>query len=126
MPWWLAGLRSLCPCSTSAKAISRSIEPPGRCAVQPEPDLTFPGWQLIVLWLIWLLRLSAQLLCLIGCLMLICFGLCVQVMYRLDGVDAEVKSYFGPVARMLLSQRDPQEALEVGGWGGLGCNVLEG
>lgn len=36
-------------------------------------------------------------------------------MYRLDGVDAEVKSYFGPVARMLLSQRDPQEALEVRG-----------
>lgn len=42
-------------------------------------------------------------------------------MYRLDGVDAEVKSYFGPVARMLLSQRDPQEALEVGGWGGVQC-----
>ncbi|KAI7840607.1 hypothetical protein COHA_005757 [Chlorella ohadii] len=35
-----------------------------------------------------------------------------QVMYRLDGVEPEVKSYFGPVARLLLSQRDPQEALE--------------
>ncbi|PRW21064.1 glutamate--cysteine chloroplastic isoform A [Chlorella sorokiniana] len=35
-----------------------------------------------------------------------------QVMYRLDGVDAEVRSYFGPVARMLLAERDPQEALE--------------
>ncbi len=34
-------------------------------------------------------------------------------MYRLDGVEPEVKSYFGPVARLLLSQRDPQEALEV-------------
>ena len=37
-----------------------------------------------------------------------------QVMYRLDGVDAEVRKYFTPVAKMLLSSRDPQEALEVG------------
>ncbi|KAL4420664.1 hypothetical protein ABPG75_010320 [Micractinium tetrahymenae] len=35
-----------------------------------------------------------------------------QVMYRLDGVDAEVKSYFAPVAKMVLSSRDPQEAME--------------
>ncbi|EFN52705.1 hypothetical protein CHLNCDRAFT_36787, partial [Chlorella variabilis] len=35
-----------------------------------------------------------------------------QVMYRLDGVDAEVRKYFTPVAKMLLSSRDPQEALE--------------
>lgn len=33
-------------------------------------------------------------------------------MYRLDGVDAEVKSYFAPVASLLLSQRDPHEALQ--------------
>jgi ATP-dependent RNA helicase DDX21 len=36
-----------------------------------------------------------------------------QVMYRLDNVDEEVRSYFSPVAKMVLSSRDPQEALEV-------------
>jgi hypothetical protein len=34
-----------------------------------------------------------------------------QVMYRLDGVDEEVKSYFAPVAKLVLSSRDPQEAM---------------
>lgn len=34
-------------------------------------------------------------------------------MYRLDGVDAEVKSYFAPVAKLVLASRDPQEAMEV-------------
>lgn len=38
---------------------------------------------------------------------------CLQVMYRLDGVDSEVRSFFAPVAKMLLAERDPQEALEV-------------
>jgi hypothetical protein len=40
-------------------------------------------------------------------------------MYRLDGVEPEVRSYFEPVARMVLASRDPQDALEVraaGGW----------
>ena len=36
-------------------------------------------------------------------------------MYRLDDVDAEVKKYFEPVARMILSSRDPQDAMEVRG-----------
>lgn len=35
-----------------------------------------------------------------------------QVMYRLDGVDDEVRAYFAPVARTVLSSKDPQEALE--------------
>lgn len=39
-------------------------------------------------------------------------------MYRLDGVDDEVRSYFAPVAKMVLSSRDPQEALEVRSAGG--------
>ena len=34
-------------------------------------------------------------------------------MYRLDGVDAEVRSYFEPVAKLVLSSRDPQEAMMV-------------
>jgi hypothetical protein len=34
-------------------------------------------------------------------------------MYRLDGVDEEVKSYFAPVAKLVLSSRDPQEAMVV-------------
>ena len=36
-----------------------------------------------------------------------------QVMYRLDGVDEAVRAYFAPVARTVLSSRDPQEALEI-------------
>lgn len=36
-----------------------------------------------------------------------------QVMYRLDKVDEEVRSYFSPVAKLVLASRDPQEALEV-------------
>lgn len=36
-----------------------------------------------------------------------------QVMYRLDNVEEEVRSYFSPVAKMVLASRDPQEALEV-------------
>jgi len=36
-----------------------------------------------------------------------------QVMYRLDNVEQEVRSYFSPVAKMVLASRDPQEALEV-------------
>lgn len=36
-----------------------------------------------------------------------------QVMYRLDGVDDEVRAFFAPVARTVLSSKDPQEALEV-------------
>lgn len=36
-----------------------------------------------------------------------------QVMYRLDNVEQEVRSYFAPVAKMVLASRDPQEALEV-------------
>lgn len=35
-----------------------------------------------------------------------------QVMRRLDGVDDEVREYFRPVAQLLLSSRDPQEAME--------------
>lgn len=42
-------------------------------------------------------------------------ALLLQVMNRLDGVDAEVKSFFAPVARLVLSSRDPQDALEVRG-----------
>lgn len=34
-------------------------------------------------------------------------------MYRLDNVEQEVRSYFSPVAKMVLASRDPQEALEV-------------
>ena len=40
---------------------------------------------------------------------------CLQVMYRLDGVDPEVRSYFSPVAKMVLASRNPQEAMEVSG-----------
>ncbi len=36
-----------------------------------------------------------------------------QVMHRLDNVEQEVRSYFAPVAKMVLASRDPQEALEV-------------
>lgn len=36
-----------------------------------------------------------------------------QVMHRLDNVDEDVRTYFSPVAKMVLSSRDPQEALEV-------------
>lgn len=36
-------------------------------------------------------------------------------MYRLDGVDEEVKSYFAPVAKLVLASRDPQEAMVVSG-----------
>jgi hypothetical protein len=36
-------------------------------------------------------------------------------MYRLDGVDPEVRSYFSPVAKMVLASRNPQEAMEVSG-----------
>ena len=36
-----------------------------------------------------------------------------QVMYRLDNVEQEVRSYFSPVAKLVLASRDPQEALEV-------------
>lgn len=35
-------------------------------------------------------------------------------MYRLDGVDPEVRGYFTPVAKMVLASRNPQEAMEVG------------
>ena len=35
-----------------------------------------------------------------------------QVMYRLDGVDEEVRAIFAPVARTVLASSDPQEALE--------------
>ncbi len=35
-----------------------------------------------------------------------------QVMYRLDGVDDEVRAYFTPVARMVLESTDPQVAME--------------
>jgi ATP-dependent RNA helicase DDX21 len=35
-----------------------------------------------------------------------------QVMYRLDGVDDEVKAFFTPVAKLILEQRDPVSALE--------------
>eukprot|EP00887_Chlorella_sp_A99_P007182 scaffold2.g7182.t1 len=35
-----------------------------------------------------------------------------QVMTRLDGVDSEVRAFFAPVARLVLSSKDPQEALE--------------
>lgn len=34
-----------------------------------------------------------------------------QCMYRLDGVDEEVRSYFAPVAKLVLSSKDPQDAL---------------
>lgn len=36
-----------------------------------------------------------------------------QVMHRLDNVEQEVRSYFAPVAKLVLASRDPQEALEV-------------
>jgi hypothetical protein len=50
----------------------------------------------------------------------------MQVMYRLDGVDPEIKTYFSSVAKMILDSRNPQDALEVGAAGaeGLGCQGL--
>ena len=50
-------------------------------------------------------------------------------MYRLDGVDPEVRSYFSPVAKMVLASRNPQEAMEVSGcacgcWQGAHCSVV--
>jgi ATP-dependent RNA helicase DDX21 len=35
-----------------------------------------------------------------------------EVMYRLDGVDDEVREYFAPVAKTVLASKDPQAALE--------------